>query len=192
MLIGHSMGGLVARSACAAALERGADWVELVSHTVSLGTPHLGAPMEQRTAQTVALMEKVPELRPVGRWLRSRSVGIKWLRHGALLDPDVAADIDDPHEDPRTCVPLLPHGRHHVLAVTLTEDPDRLLSRVLGDGLVLQPSAHGRHRDESRSIRFETSDVHALGGLHHFDLLNHPRVYALLRTCVRSTVVCAA
>src|SRR5919197_531313 len=46
-LIGHSMGGLVARSACCQGSESGRRWTGLVRHVVSLGTPHLGAPLEQ-------------------------------------------------------------------------------------------------------------------------------------------------
>ena len=186
VLVGHSMGGLVVRSACATAATRqeetGEDspWLGLVRHTVSLGTPHLGAPLERGVARLVPHLDAVPELRPVARWLRSRSVGIKWLRHGALLEADVPDDVDDPREDPRATVPLLPHGRHHVLGVTLTQDPRGLATRMFGDGIVPPDSASGRHRDESRSVPFAASDVHVLGGLHHFDLLNHPRVYALL------------
>ena len=54
-LIGHSMGGLVARSAC----HHGGDWTALVRHTVSLGTPHSGAPLEQAVhAMSAALARR--------------------------------------------------------------------------------------------------------------------------------------
>ena len=46
-LVGHSMGGLVARSACHRAGADGAAWVGRVRHVVSLGTPHMGAPLAQ-------------------------------------------------------------------------------------------------------------------------------------------------
>ena len=46
-LVGHSMGGLVARSAGYQASESGQRWSERVRHIVSLGTPHLGAPLER-------------------------------------------------------------------------------------------------------------------------------------------------
>src|SRR5207247_2473733 len=46
-LVGHSMGGLVARSAGHQAGERRAEWVDRVRHVVSLGTPHMGAPLAQ-------------------------------------------------------------------------------------------------------------------------------------------------
>ena len=45
VLIGHSMGGLVARSACH--YGAGSDCVAKVRHVFTLGTPHQGAPLEQ-------------------------------------------------------------------------------------------------------------------------------------------------
>ena len=42
--------------------------------------------------------------------------------------------------------------------------------RVVGDLLVNPESARGR-----------VDSVRKLGGLHHFDLLNHPRVYEAMR-----------
>ena len=46
-LIGHSMGGLVIRSATHAAAERQSAWLPLVKRTFYLGSPHLGAPLER-------------------------------------------------------------------------------------------------------------------------------------------------
>ena len=46
-LVGHSMGGLVARSACHQADLGGARWVEQARHVFGLGTPHFGAPLER-------------------------------------------------------------------------------------------------------------------------------------------------
>lgn len=47
VLLGHSMGGLVARSACHVAEVEGLSWREKLSHLVTLGTPHHGAPLER-------------------------------------------------------------------------------------------------------------------------------------------------
>ena len=46
-LVGHSMGGLVSRSAAHSRSSDGAAWVEHVRKVVSLGSPHMGAPLEQ-------------------------------------------------------------------------------------------------------------------------------------------------
>ena len=62
-LVGHSMGGLVARSAC----HYGADsaCVAKVRHVFTLGTPHRGAPLEQ--AANAASVAAWPAFRKPGR-----------------------------------------------------------------------------------------------------------------------------
>ena len=82
------MGSLIARSACHQASERGLDWMGRVSHTVSLGAPHAGAPLEQAVHYASAALGAVPETRPFARFLRRRSGGIRDLRHGSLVDED--------------------------------------------------------------------------------------------------------
>ena len=47
ILVGHSMGGLVARSACHYAQQRSHSWVSTLRHVFYLGSPHLGAGLEQ-------------------------------------------------------------------------------------------------------------------------------------------------
>ena len=87
-LVGHSMGGLVARSAGCQAAERGQAWVGRVRHVVSLGSPHLGAPLAQGVHYAAHALHAVPETRPFARFLRRRSDGIRDLRQGSLVDRD--------------------------------------------------------------------------------------------------------
>jgi hypothetical protein len=47
VLVGHSMGGLVVRSACHYGAEQQHDWINAVSRVVCLGSPHLGADLEK-------------------------------------------------------------------------------------------------------------------------------------------------
>ena len=47
-LVGHSMGGLIVRAACAVRSEASRPWDALVTDVVTLGTPHLGAPARRR------------------------------------------------------------------------------------------------------------------------------------------------
>ena len=54
-----------------------------------------------------------------------------------------------------------------------------LLGTIAGDHLVRSQSAAGRGR--SRRIPFDAEHGLTLSGLNHFDLLNHPLVYAKLR-----------
>lgn len=178
-LVGHSMGGLVARSACHQAALDDRSWPRHVRHVVTLGAPHTGSWLERLAARSVSVLGRLPETRPVAAVIRSRSAGIKDLRHGALLDEDWRdLDLDAVLDDRCAEVPLPEGVRHHVVAATLTADPRHPLSRVIGDLLVRDASAHGRSR--TRTIPFDADDVRHLGGLTHFALLNHPLVHDLL------------
>ena len=64
-VIGHSMGGLVSRSACYQAASEGHDWVRQVRHVISLGSPHMGAPMAQAVHYAAAGLHRIPETRPL-------------------------------------------------------------------------------------------------------------------------------
>ncbi len=182
-LVGHSMGGLVARSACHQAGEHDLEWVGHVHQLVSLGTPHLGAPLEQLAHQAAAVFELLPETRMLSGLLRRRSAGIRDLRYGSLVDEDWR------ERDPESLravacreVPLLSGATHYFVSATLTRDPAHPLGRMLGDVLVLVPSATGQGRD--RRVPLAPEHGHHIGGVHHLALLNHPEVYERLRVWI--------
>ena len=180
-LVGHSMGGLVIRSAGHAGTEAGHRWTGLVDTTVSLGTPHLGAPLAQAAHLAAWALNTVPESRPIGAVLAARSGGIRDLRHGSIVDAEwQALDPDALRGYERADVPLLPSARHHVVAATLAPRRDHPLARVVGDLLVLAPSAHGLE-GRRRVIAFEDESCRHVGGHHHFDLLNSPALDEYLR-----------
>ena len=171
-LIGHSMGGLVARAAC----HHGGAWTAKVRHTVSLGTPHAGAPLEQAVHTLSAALNLAPETRPLARLLRRRSAGIRDLRRGSLVDEDWSGqDPDALRAKALTEVPLLERATHCFVAATVTRSPSHPVGRLLGDTLVLVPSASGGKAGYQREHGLE------LGGTHHLALLDHPAVYAQLR-----------
>ncbi|WCB92168.1 hypothetical protein DSM104299_00856 [Baekduia alba] len=150
-LVGHSMGGLVIRSAGHAAAADGHTWPARVDTTISLGTPHRGAPLAQAAHLAASALDVTPESRPFGAVLRASSAGIQDLRHG--LD-----------------VPLIAGAEHHAVAATVTEAEEHPVGRLVGDLLVLTASAHGS----------EATRRH-VGGHDHFDLLNSPALDDLLR-----------
>jgi pimeloyl-ACP methyl ester carboxylesterase len=179
-LVGHSMGGLVARSACHQASEGGQRWTRRVGHVVSLGTPHLGAPLEQGVHLASAALYALPETRMFGAFLRRRSAGIRDLRHGSLVDQDWRGrDPDALRAAACKEVPLLEAATHCFVSATITRSPRHPLGRILGDTLVLVPSATGRGR--TRRIPFDAKYGHHVSPAHHFALLNHPEVYERLR-----------
>ena len=116
-LVGHSMGGLIARAAC----HHGGDWTSKVRLTVSLGTPHAGAPLEQAVHAISAALHLAPETRPFARFLRRRSAGIRDLRRGSLVDEDWSGrDPDALRAKALREVPLLPNATHAFVAATIT------------------------------------------------------------------------
>ena len=157
-LIGHSMGGLVIRAATAEPGEW--TWRQRVTEVVTLGTPHLGAPLARGVKQGSGLLGRLPEVAGFGRILDQRSVGVDDLIEG--LDEDFAP---------------LPHARYRLVSATLAASPRHPASAFLGDLLVRQASAYGRDR-RGRDL-FPDSEVLHLRG-HHFDLLNDERVAAAL------------
>ena len=179
-LVGHSMGGLVARSAAHRASLRGAAWVEHVRHIVSLGTPHMGAPLEQSVHYLSAALSALPETQPFGAFFRRRSSGIRDLRQGSLVDADWR-DCDRDALRARACaeVSLLEGATHCFVSATITRDQGHPVGRLLGDCLVLVPSASGRSR--TRRLGFRDEDGLHVGGANHFALLRHPAVYEQLR-----------
>jgi pimeloyl-ACP methyl ester carboxylesterase len=166
VLIGHSMGGLVARSACHA----GGDWTGRVTHIVSLGSPHTGAPLVSAVHYAAAALGAVPETRPFSRFLRRRSAGIRDMRRGSLVDEDwQGRDPDALRAAACREVPLLDGASHCFVAATVTRGARHPVARLIGDWLVLEASASHRAQEA----------LH-VGGAHHLALLNHPAVYQRL------------
>lgn len=188
-LIGHSMGGLVIRSACHIGAvgdpARRAPWIPLVTETVSLGSPHLGAPLARGVHAASSALRALSVTRPFGELLRRRSAGVRDLFHGTVI-ADANAGADDPDgfwQAPGADVALLASARHLFVTASLFDDPDHLLGRYLGDGLVLTPSGRGFHR--SRHIGFRAEDGMHIGHAHHFTLLNSELIYPWLRDALR-------
>jgi pimeloyl-ACP methyl ester carboxylesterase len=181
VLVGHSMGGLVGRAACHYGHEAGCDWTERLRHVFCLGSPHLGAPLERAANMGGWALGRLPETRPFASLVNGRSAGIKDLRYGSLLEEDWCDCDPDELLTDRCCdVPFLETATYYFIGATVSSDPNSPLGRVVGDLLVLYPSASGDGR--TRRIPFEVDHGRHLGGMTHFHLLRHPAVYAQLRT----------
>jgi pimeloyl-ACP methyl ester carboxylesterase len=177
-LIGHSMGGLVARSACHAGVAH--RWASDVRHVVCLGSPHLGAPLEKGVNALAWALARVPETQGAARLINTRSRGVKDLRFGSCAEADWCdVDPDEFLRDRCTEVPFLPQATYCFVAATVSKDPGSVAGRLLGDVLVTWPSAAGHGR--RRRIPFDPDRGRHIGGLHHLQLLNSARVYPLLR-----------
>lgn len=183
ILIGHSMGGLVSRSACH--YGRGALWTERLRHVICLGTPHLGAPLEKAVNVATHGLGVVGETRAFATFLNRRSVGIKDLRFGAVVDEDwLDRDPDAFLQDHSVAVEPPESARQHAIAATVTTDHRHPVGQLVGDLLVRMPSATGQGR--RRQVKLELAPDHHLGGAHHLHLLHHPAVYARIRAILDS------
>lgn len=163
-LIGHSMGGLVARAACFHAAQQQLGWRERCQALVTLGTPHQGAPAERAGAGLDRLLGLSPYSAPIARLGKSRSLGIRDLHSGRCAPPRTPAAQTLP---PRTLL----------IAGTRSEFADA--AALSGDGLVPVASALGAHADPARAL--PVSERKVLASVGHFDLLDDPRVYAAVR-----------
>ena len=184
-LIGHSMGGLVARSAGHAAMASRMRWAGRLRHLIALGAPHTGVPLEKLVHTTALILRRVPESRPLADILDLRSPGIRDLRFGYVVEEDWRREqpgwlLDDRRGD----TAAVPGCTYTFITASLTQDPRHPLSWLGGDLLVRTESAAGRRPDGSVAVSAD-SVVH-LGALSHFDLLDHPLVYDRIRHAIVS------
>ncbi len=180
VLIGHSLGGLVIRSACHRADLDGRRWAGLVRHVVCVGTPHFGAPLERGVDRLVPALARIPELQPIAAFLHTRSAGVKDLGHGVFTTDEYHGnDPDEYLAHRRREVPFLAGATYCFVGATITRDRHHPLGHLMGDLMVRYPSASGSNRH--RNIPFELEHGAHVGGINHFDLLNHPTVYEHLR-----------
>ncbi len=174
VLVGHSMGGLVSRSACHLAAAEGQPWVNHVRRVVTLGSPLRGAPLEDLAHVATALLAAVdlPATVITGRLLRARSAGIKDLRLGYAQDAEWAGRDPDARGGNPLALDLPPHIAWCFIAGTVGSTETHPASRFLGDLLVRVDSATGAGASPANVT------VHHVGGIHHAAMQVDPRVYA--------------
>lgn len=176
-LVGHSMGGLVIRSACWYADSRGDPWAGRLRRILFLGTPHHGAPLEKAGHMFDVAMRSIQYVEPL-MFGRKRSAGIKDLRYGNLLDEDWRREDEDSFStDSRRVVPLLPGVEYYFSAASVGSDEVSLKGQILGDLLVRLGSATGSHTDQLRKMQVKPENCRIFLERNHLDLLDDPRVH---------------
>lgn len=185
-LIGHSMGGLVIRSAChygrrvwapGRRLPIGRPWTSRVRRVVLIGVPNTGAGLEAivNAASAALWALPVPATHLVGLGLDQRSAGIKDLRFGAIVDDDwVEQDPSARHRPHAHRRERLRRAEHLVIAGSITSDPEHPVAARIGDALVTSPSASGRSPDGEL---FPRAATRTFPGVTHNALAHHPAVY---------------
>ncbi len=179
VLIGHSMGGLVIRSACHYGELYQYDWVARVTRIFYLGTPHAGAPLERLVSRTARVLHAVPNpiTKVIGDVLNVRSRGIKDLGNGRLLDYETLEDPEEGWRSEALKTPWLEHAQHYMAVGTLTADPTHILGRAVGDALVLSASARGVAEAEAAAHHH----FRVFPGVRHTRLAHDAAVYAQIK-----------
>ncbi|MGB5621250.1 MAG: alpha/beta hydrolase [Gammaproteobacteria bacterium] len=173
VVIGHSMGGLVARSACYHAQQSEHNWLRSLRKLVFLGTPHHGAPLERGGQRLDELMDLSPYSAPFTRIGKRRSAGITDLRHGSITGGE------------HRVVPLPTSVDCYAAAATLDARRSKLSERLIGDGLVPLDSALGRHPDQARTLAIPPGRQWIGYQMGHLAMLNRRDLYEQLRDWLR-------
>ena len=177
-VIGHSMGGLIARSACAYGDEAGHHWRNRLQKLVFLGTPHHGAPLERIGNWVDVLLGKTPYAAAFARLGKIRSAGVTDLRYGNLVDEDwQGRDRFAREPDSRRAVPLPEGVECYAIAATTAATSGGLADRLVGDGLVPVASALGEHKQAARGLNFPPDRQWIAPETGHLDLLSRRDVY---------------
>lgn len=200
IFVGHSMGGLVIRSACAQVVEamevdqqagsgledkQGDAWTDHVRQIFYIGSPHRGAPLEKVASQALGQMENFNRSRPIVNLLNKRSAGIKDLRFGTILVDELGEAATDPsssHRDlaeHRDVMPL-PGAEHHLIVGYKLSPSQGKAAEMLGDVIVPADSASAKSDGVNRSD-FEGGHYHAVEGISHIPMMNNPQVYEVIR-----------
>ena len=178
VIIGHSMGGLVSRSACHYGKVAGHDWLRHLRKIVFLGAPHNGSPLERGGNWLHVILNASPYTAALARLGKIRSAGITDLRYGSLLDEDWEhRDRFARSKDKRRAVPLPDGVQCYAVGASIARKESSLSKQLLGDGLVPLRSALGQHADPSRNLSFPESQQWIGYGMSHFDLLDRGEVY---------------
>lgn len=181
-VIGHSMGGLLARSAFDIGQQNGQRWPALLQDLVFLGTPQHGAPLERAGHGADWLLASNPFTAPFARLGKIRSAGITDLRHGHVQDADwQGRDRFASGADHRQPLPLPDGVRCFAVAATLAGQRSRLAERLTGDGLVPLDSALGRHDDPAFRLEVPRERQRTVFRTGHLDLLSSPVVAEQLK-----------
>ncbi len=183
-ILGHSMGGLVARSACHFADAAHLTWRPLLQKLVCIGTPHHGAPLERGGSWVDLLLGVSRYSAPLARLGKIRSAGVTDLRFGSVLDEhwegrDRFAFAGDSRREL-----TLPAGvKCYALAGTTSPDPGPGAApgeKLSSDGMVPVDSALGRHASPELTLLFPEAHTAIAYGTSHLQLLDRAAVYDTL------------
>ncbi|MGF1688654.1 GPI inositol-deacylase [Photobacterium japonica] len=185
VIIGHSMGGLVSRSACYYADQHQLNWLQHLTTFITLGTPHNGAPLARFACWIDEYVAGIPQLSLLRKIGDMRSSGTKDLSRGYIVHHaweqksslKTGLKAGDRTGTPLKSRPLLPANTHcYAVATCLSKHTHDDKHRKVGDGLVPVDSALGAATKNVQALNYPKHHQWLVGGVNHVDLLSHPQV----------------
>ncbi|RLP56422.1 MAG: alpha/beta fold hydrolase [Ketobacter sp.] len=167
-MIGHSMGGLVIRSANHYAEKQRHAWLVASHNAAYLASPHAGAPLEKIGNFSNSMLGATPYSKPLMALGNIRSRGIRSLRHANVTEPE--------HENaPQPWLPMSDKSHHLLVGARRFYESG---NRWLGDGLVPEDSAMGGPYFPQQHPNVERVMLDQVG---HLALLQDHRMYVYLQ-----------
>lgn len=183
IIISHSMGGLVARSAVYYGQTKEHSWINTLSDLIFLGTPHHGSPIEKAGNYVDLILEKIPYTKPLAPLGKIRSAGVTDLRFGNIIDEDwQGVDRFERRGDRRIHIGLPEKTRCYAIAASKGKTKKLRFSKIKGDGLVTVKSALGMHKNATKDLDFKEEHTRIIYKSAHIDLLSNQEVYLQLKT----------
>jgi hypothetical protein len=183
VMISHSMGGLVIRSAIYYGEQQEKTWPKFLQKTIFLGTPHHGSSLERTGNYLDLILGKIHYTKPLAKLGKIRSAGVTDLRYGNITDEDWKGNNRfEKKGDTRIHVPLTKQGDSYSIAATSGKAITPLALHLLGDGLVDVKSAFGQHKNSEKDLNFNEENTWVAYETTHMDLLSDPEVYAKIKS----------
>jgi pimeloyl-ACP methyl ester carboxylesterase len=181
IIVAHSMGGLVTRSALHLGQQKQNKWTKHLKKILFLGTPHHGAPLERVGNYLDTILEHIPYTKPFARLGKIRSAGVTDLRYGNLVDEDwQGKDRFKIQRDQRQHIPLPEQVECYSIAADYGYETGAS-SRLLGDRLVDVKSALGQHKNTALTLHFRKENTWIAHENTHLDLLSNPKIYTKIK-----------
>ena len=183
VIIGHSMGGLVSRSALHYGDQQQKSWTKHLKKIIFLGTPHHGAPMEKAGNFLDVALEAIPYAKPFARLGKIRSAGVTDLRYGNLLDEDWQNDDRFKMKgDQRQNISLPELVECYSIAGIAGKETGSKSSQLLGDKMVGVKSALGQHKNPIKNLHFKKENTWIAYESNHSELLSNPKIYTKIKS----------
>jgi pimeloyl-ACP methyl ester carboxylesterase len=177
VIIAHSMGGLVARSALYYGGQEQKNWTKHLKKIVFLGTPHHGSHVERKGNYLDIILEAIPYVKPFARLGKIRSAGVTDLRYGNLVDEDWQDnDRFERKADQRQHIPLPNQIEFYSIAAVIGKKTTTVSAKILGDTLVDVKSALGQHKNPDKNLLFKKENSWIVYENNHLDLLSNPKI----------------